>query len=392
MKKEDLIGAVSYIALEDERQDKIISALKAQMHQSNLEFKGRKNYRNAGTKAAVAALGLVLIGGMSLSAYALATSQLKERMEEMTPNTISELEEQVQSAEVQADSFNRPYSDTEQERMETLYVEYMGGRFPQGELTQVSSEDEAAAYEEEGKICFFPTLSRFYLPLQREMTDEEILEVLDYSTKRDYALIAAAAQEETQQVETQQVETQQVETQQVERSAAVAITEDQAIEIAAARAAELGLNLDGFTLNHYFDEGSERKDRYGGVARYGVNWSNIVSHTYYYFYINAADGSILDEDYNEYSRYNRKYKETAIQRNIDNGGISLEEAIKFARLRMEESGLDPDGYYCSTWFTENYSQEFDGKSYYQVTWTDEENRKFYVFFLDGKDGTILEEH
>lgn len=373
MKKEDLIGAVSYIALEDERQDKMISALKAQIHQSNLKFKGRKRYRNAETKVAAVVLGLVVIAGMSLSAYALTTSRLKERMEEMTPNTISELEEQVQSAEVQADSFNRPYSDTEQERMETLYVEYMSGRFPQGELTQVSSEDEAAAYEEESKICFFPTLSRFYLPLQREMTDEEILEVLDYMTKRDYALIAAAAQEETQQVE----------------KPAIGITEDQAIEIAAAQAAELGFNLDGFTLNHYFDKGSERKDRYGGVARYGVNWSNIVSHTYYYFYINAADGSVLDEVYDGYSR---KYKEAAIQRNIQNGGITLEEAIEFARLRMEESGLDPDAYYCSTWFTENYSEEFDGKSYYKVSWIDDENRKFYVFFLDGKDGTILEEH
>lgn len=384
MKKEDLIGAVSYIALEDERQDKMISALKAQMHQSNLKFKGRKRYRNAGAKAAAAVLGLVVIAGMSLSAYALTTSRFKERMDEqMTPNTISELVEQVQSAEVQADSFNRPYSDTEQERMEKLYTEYMGGRFPQGELTQVSSEEEAAAYEEEGKICFLPTLSRFYLPLQREMTDEEILEVLDYRTKRDYALIAATAHEETQQVEAVQEETQQVE------KAAIGITEDQAIEIAAARAAELGFNLDGFTLNHYFDEGSERKDRYGGVARYGVNWSNIVSHTYYYFYINAADGSVLDEVYDGYSR---KYKETAIQKNIQNGGISLEEAIEFARLRMEESGLDPDAYYCSTWFTENYSEEFDGKSYYQVGWIDEENRKFYDFFLDGKAGTILEEH
>ena len=382
MKKEDLIHAVSYISLSEERQEELMHRLREQARHGNRKVGNGRGLGIAERRIAAVILGLAMAGGISMSAYALVNSQLKERMEEMAPDTLSELDAQVQSAEVEEDSFNRPYSDAEQKRMEMLYTEYMGGHFPQGELAQVDSEEAAAIFEQEDKICFLPMYSKFYLPLQREMTDEEILEVLDFMTKRDYALAAVTAQDAADS------DSMNMEGMERTESAEAVITEEEAIDIAATRAAKLGLNLDGFELNHYFDEGSDEKDRYGGLARYGVNWSNIISHKYYYFYINAADGSILDENYNGSS----KYQETAIQRNIQNGGISTEKAIALAGVRLEEAGLHSDAYDCNIRFVENYSSDFGGRSYYQVTWIDGENRKFYVFYLDSMEGTILEEH
>ena len=134
MRKEDLINAVSYIALEDETQEKMIEALK------NQDVK-----RHGGIKAAGVILALIAAAGVSVPAYALVTSRLQERMENMTPETITSLEQQVQNADGDSDSFNRPYSATEQQRMEQLYTEYLNGYFPQNDLLQADSEEEAAA-------------------------------------------------------------------------------------------------------------------------------------------------------------------------------------------------------------------------------------------------------
>ncbi|MBR1770577.1 MAG: PepSY domain-containing protein [Lachnospiraceae bacterium] len=448
MRKEDLINAVSSIVMEDEAQANMIEALKNQ-----------DTKRHGGMKAAGVILALIAAAGVSVPAYALVTSRLQERMENMTPETITSLEQQVQNADVDSDSFNRPYSATEQQRMEQLYTEYLEGYFPQNDLLLADSEEKASEYVQSGLLCFLPSTSTFYLPLYRELTDEEILELLDFMKKRDYALLAGEvmAREEEQRnliqenvksggiTEEEAIEIAQSRLQELGLNVTgfemnhyyddgkdmgvryggaayynvnwsnifshtyyyfwinaedgtildehiggnednIVITEQEAIEIATKRAAELGLQLDGFEMNHGFEDGTGRRDIYGGIPRYGVNWANFVSHTYYYFMVNAQDGSILDESYEGH----RKYPEEKIRQNVENGGISAEEAKEITRARLEEQGIDTTGVGCDIWFTDNHSADFDGKSYYKITWIHDENRKFYGFYVDGRDGTILE--
>lgn len=56
---------------------------------------------------------------------------------------------------------------------------------------RVDSEEEAAAHE----FCFLTTTGVFYLPANRELTDEEILQQIDFERKRDYALEEQHAEE-----------------------------------------------------------------------------------------------------------------------------------------------------------------------------------------------------
>lgn len=403
MKQEDLIKAVSYIQLEEKTQERMVGELverygegqdkryqdEKYRDKSNSVHRGRGlvRYVSGYTKAAAVILAVAVAAGISVPAYALVNSYVKARMEVMPQETVNELYDQVQEAPVEADSFNRDYSAGEKQRWEKLYAEYQEGRFPEKELLQAGSEEEAFQWEQQGNICFLPALSRFYLPLDREMTDEELLEVLDFVTKRDYALTKISDLETAMARDTIQTKKERQIQVNINRGG---ISEEEAIEIAENRVKELGLDVIGFAMNHYYDDGQDMGVRYGKAAYYQVNWSNISSHTYYYFWVNAEDGTILDEHIGD------NYSETVeklIAKNVENGGITEEKAIDFAKARLKELGLDVEGYQQKVLFYEERpGDDFnEGGAFYQVSWYSQEALKYYYFMLDAGNGELLDE-
>ena len=58
------------------------------------------------------------------------------------------------------------------------------GKFPEGEIVRIASEDEILP----DRVCFLPDTSTFYLP-ETEMTDEDLLEIIDFYCKRDYSIM-----------------------------------------------------------------------------------------------------------------------------------------------------------------------------------------------------------
>ena len=130
--------------------------------------------------------------------------------------------------------------------------------------------------------------------------------------------------------------------------------------------------------------------QYDGAAYYNVNWSNIISHTYYSFWINAENGTILDE------HVGGSYSETVeklIAKNVENGGITEEQAIELARARLKELGLDVEGYQQKVLFYEDRpGDDFnEGGAFYQVSWYSQEALKYYYFMLDAGNGELLDE-
>lgn len=80
--------------------------------------------------------------------------------------------------------FTRDFTDSERDRMQTLRIKYESeGLYPEKELLVIDSEEDVDAET----ICFYPKLCKYYLP-DRELTDEELLEYIDYSYKENYAL------------------------------------------------------------------------------------------------------------------------------------------------------------------------------------------------------------
>lgn len=177
MKLMDLRNAVKEIEFDEERQEQIIREIQAK--------KRTRGYARYVRIASAFAVCILAAGLLSVPVRAVVNSLVQERMERVPEVEITEIAEQIQRQNVDANGFTRAYTEGEKARREKLYAQYMDGLFPTDELIQVDSEEAAAKYE----FCFLTTTSVFYLPQNRELTDEEILEQIDFEKKRDYALL-----------------------------------------------------------------------------------------------------------------------------------------------------------------------------------------------------------
>lgn len=85
----------------------------------------------------------------------------------------------------------------------------------------MDSEEEAKEHE----FCFLTTTGVFYLPANRELTDEEILQKIDFERKQDYALQEQNAEEIARRKAAEKEQIKEV-------VASGGITEEQAVETA----------------------------------------------------------------------------------------------------------------------------------------------------------------
>lgn len=279
MKIATLKQAVEQIELEDDRKQQMIRELK----------KGRNTHRIQGRSllraAAAFAVCILAVGFLSIPVRALVNSLVQERMEEVPKEEIQETVEQLEAQHVGGDGYTRPYTEAERTRMATLNEQYQNGTFPVGEIPQVDSEEEAEAHE----FCYLTTASIFYLPADRELTDEEILQKIDFEYKRNYALQEQYHEQHAEEIAAKESAEQEEIAQAVE---AGGVTEEQAVEIAAEYFQKIyGVDGKGMELNHYYD--ADAADTIVGQPAYCVNWSDIINHRFYYFWIGIADGRLL---------------------------------------------------------------------------------------------------
>lgn len=122
---------------------------------------------------------------MLISATAAASvGAVRERMEAMNREKIEEYFTQIYTTKIGMDNYNRPYSDTEKERMNKLREAYENeARFPKGELTMIDDPEE---YKGKG-VALLGDTTTFFFP-DEEMSDEELLQIIDFMHKRDYSL------------------------------------------------------------------------------------------------------------------------------------------------------------------------------------------------------------
>lgn len=328
MKITDLQKAVEKIDYNSEKQEKLLQALQAQ--------KRRGGQAGALRIAASIAVCLMAVGILSVPVRAVVSSLVKERMEEQPQEEVTKLAEEIQSQRVEADSSTREYTAGEKERKGKLYAQYLEGLFPEQELVRVDSEEEAAAHE----FCFLTTTGVFYLPANRELTDEEILQQIDFEKKRDYALEEQHAEEIAERKEAQR---QQIK----ELTDAGGITEEQAVETAMGYLQQLfGLDGSGMERNQYYQGEDDNIPMYSNT--YCVNWSDVGNYRYYYFHIDALDGTLRAMTFSDGK--NREVQETATPSDTDAPAKAEEMkgvAERFLRekLDMQESCQEVKTYY-----------------------------------------------
>ncbi len=275
MKLSDLKQATEQIQLDDISRQRMIKELRT----------GRRNHRGYGRVtriAATAAVCVLAVGLVSIPVRALVSSLVQERMEELPKEEVKQIVEQTDDQPVEADSFSREYTAAEEDRWGELYTQYMNGTFPEGELLQVDSEDEAKTHD----FCYLTTISKFYLPEGRDLTDEELLQIIDFNQKRDYALAERSKEERAEEIAAEEKKEKEQIAQNIAEGG---ITEQEAIDIAAEYLQKLfGTDGNGMEFNHYFCEAGDIYDE----ATYNVNWS-IQSHDHYYFNISADTGKLV---------------------------------------------------------------------------------------------------
>ena len=133
----------------------------------------------------VAAVIALCVVSLSLSIGAGAAINLYiQRMHSLNEEEMLTYNSEVQNTDKEADSFSRQLSKLERDKMLEFREEYeTEGRFPTKEILKVQKKSEVV----HGELCFCVENSTFYLPKQ-ELTDDELLQIIDFMEKRDYSV------------------------------------------------------------------------------------------------------------------------------------------------------------------------------------------------------------
>ena len=127
----------------------------------------------------IPAAACLLLASVTVTASGL----YRARMESMNHEKLETYFSGLQDADVAADSYSRPLTDGEKNRLEELRQAYLEeGYFPQKELAMLDSPEK---YKK--GVAFYAARSTFFLP-EEEMAEEELLELIDFREKRDYSL------------------------------------------------------------------------------------------------------------------------------------------------------------------------------------------------------------
>ncbi len=177
MNGRDVKEVMEQIHISSEMQEEIIMNIQKQMEN---EKKRTWDLRKMGTVAAAFVMAAVI----SVPVQAMVSDIVRARMESVPVEEMQGLNMMVQSLDdVQADGFSREYSEQEKERSKELWQAYENGAFPEKVIVQVDSAEEVP----DGTLCYIKATGIFNLP-SSEMTDEEILEIIDFQHKMSYAV------------------------------------------------------------------------------------------------------------------------------------------------------------------------------------------------------------
>lgn len=299
-------------------------------------------------RVAVAAIALVVVGTVGVSAGAVMNSFVKQRMEEIPEEEIQNIVEEIDAAQVDADTYSRELTAEERERMTALHSEYLSGKFPESELTVV--EDQSRIDKE--ILCYASDTAYFNIP-ERDLTDEELLQMIDFNEKREYALQKRYEEEYADEIAEQKA-AEQAEKQTVEEEGG--ITEEEAVIKATGLLENMfGKTADGMELNHYMNTTEEAAELGQAGPTYVVCYS--VMGDYYYFTISANNGNPLEITHSYDGLIREEIKATDAEAKIETTYQAAEDYLK-NKLGITEENVEV--YY-------SYMKSGDGESVYMNT-------------------------
>ena len=269
----NLQDAVNTINITESMQKEIIQNVKIRTK--------RKKYRFFKVAAAVILI-VILSGIIGVPVRAVVCSLLQERMEQVPKEELTAMLDDLRDQKTPADSLSRAYTEEEKIKMAELAKKYQEGTFPEGELMKVYSIEEAESLE----LCILIPDCIFYLP-DRELTEEEMLQIIDFYAKREYALTERYKEEHADEIAKQKENTERQKAEIIESGG---ITEEEAVEIAQEWFVKIyGVTGDNMEIDYYFEGDTPIV---GKTGFYHIIWRDIPSGKNYSLYIYAKDGSL----------------------------------------------------------------------------------------------------
>lgn len=130
---------------------------------------------------------VLLVAVLSLLASVTVTASVgfyRQRMAEMNQKKLEEFFRQIYESKAPADNYNRNLTKAEHLRKEELRVAYMEqGKFPKGEIMLIERAEDYRGKN----VAYLKDTGTFFFP-KEEMSEEELLQYIDFLYKRDYSL------------------------------------------------------------------------------------------------------------------------------------------------------------------------------------------------------------
>lgn len=275
MNRLKLKETMDQIHMKEEMQKEIIMKVK---RQTDRRAFGKKRLH----QAAAAAAAFVLIAGAVIPSQAAIRYFVKDRLENIPKQELEAVNQMVQGQNnAEADSFSREYSKEEIKRMQQIQEAYQNGRFPQQTITFTDSVGQIP----DDSLSYDPDTSFLYLP-DRTLTDEELLQIIDFNYTRDYAVSQGTAAQEARKEWEEKEEGLKAKVQKEGW-----ITEKEALQAAEVYLqTEFGLSAEGMIADVFLDEPKT------GLFIYHVGYQteDDISIYAYGIDLNAEDGSLVD--------------------------------------------------------------------------------------------------
>ena len=275
MNRLKLKETIDQIHMKEEMQKEIIMKVK---RQTDRRAFGKKRLH----QAAAAAAAFVLIAGAVIPSQAAIRYFVKDRLENIPKQELEAVNQMVQGQNnAEADSFSREYSKEEIKRMQQMQEAYQNGRFPQQTITFTDSVGQIP----DDSLSYDPDTGFLYLP-DRTLTDEELLQIIDFNYTRDYAVSQGTAAQEARKEWEEKQEGLKAKIQKEGW-----ITEKEALQAAEVYLqTEFGLSAEGMIADVFLDEPKT------GLFIYHVSYQteDDISIYAYGIDLNAEDGSLVD--------------------------------------------------------------------------------------------------
>lgn len=350
---------------------RVQQAVKEGMEGENMKEKRRIVSYGWKKKAAAAAITLTLIGAGGFTVYAVVNSAAKARMENMSGEEKTKLVNEAYASVAEGSSYSRELREEERKRFYELRVAYQTeGKFPEGELKRIGSAEDV----ENDTLCYLPDTRELYLP-ERDLSDEEMLQIIDWETKSSYALEENYENNNPEEVKAREEEQKKTK-QMVEETGG--IDEEEAREKAAGWLSTLygktGENMEVFSYLNTSGAGTQENPVY-------IVTFDIEAAETYNFSLNASDGELCELTYSGQEMQMSEMPVSDLEGKVD----SLSEtAEKYLRDSLGISGECREAYYAYSIGEGKDTVVMNMVTFHFVM----DDDTIYIVTLDGKSGVL----